>query len=297
MRIVAFSRATIRLVVAALLTGSVIGTAEAAGPLKPGPQAGPNLRFFTLADRLSELRRSGRVPEAAMPLPPVELTPVAMTQPEPEASPTASEPGPAIVPLPATEMLLGQSAVPVPDGELAGKWAEMTERWQEDERIIQRCSEAGCEHRGARRWLAILAEAQTLEGTARLSFVNRAFNRSISYATDFQIHGEADRWSNPLEVVEKAGDCEDYAIAKYLMLRKLGVEAAMMRLVVLFQPVSGQYHAILAVKQESDWLYLDNQQTELATTDRYRGVRPIATVNETGQALFLALPSYRIATR
>lgn len=295
MRIVAFSRATIRLVVAALLTGSVIGTVEAAGPVKQGPQSGPNLRFFTLADRLSELRHSGKIPQAAIAAP----TPVSMVQSELEAPLPADQAGqgPVLLPAPTPDMLLGQASLPVPGGELLVKWNEMAERWRQDEIVIQRCAETVCEHRGARRWLAIRAEAEALEGMSRLSFVNKALNRSITYATDFQIHAEADRWSNPLEVVERAGDCEDYAIAKYLMLRTLGVEAAAMRLVAIFQPASGQFHAILAVKQGDDWAFLDNQSSEVATAERYRGVRPIATVNETGQSLFLTLPSYRIAAR
>ncbi|MNY79390.1 hypothetical protein D3C86_2200060 [compost metagenome] len=51
------------------------------------------------------------------------------------------------------------------------------------------------------------------------------------------------------------------------------------------------------MRQGDDWLFLDNQQADVATAERYRGTRPIATVNEAGQALFLARPSYQIAAR
>ena len=70
-----------------------------------------------------------------------------------------------------------------------------------------------------------------------------------------------------------------------------------MRLVAIFQPANSQFHAILAVKQGNDWVFLDNQRSEVATAEHYRGMRPIATVNEAGQALFLAPPSYRVARR
>lgn len=288
---VALSRASGWLVIVTLLTGLAAGAAQAAGPLKSGPQAGPNLRFFTLAERLAELRRSSPLPDPAV----VQPASAAPAEPVLETRESAAEP--VALPAPARETLLDRETIAVPDGELAAKWAEMAERWQVDKRQIEACAETPCTHAGIRRWLAIRAEATALDGMARLSFVNRALNRSIAYATDFQIHGEADRWSSPLETVERAGDCEDYVIAKYLMLRELGFESQALRLVVLFQPASGQFHAILAVRQGDDWLFLDNQEAEIATAERYRGTRPIATVNEAGQALFLAQPSYRIAAR
>ncbi|MGX5734065.1 transglutaminase-like cysteine peptidase [Bosea thiooxidans] len=291
MRNVAFSRASGWLVIVTLLTGLAAGAAQAAGPLKPGTQAGPNLRFFTLAERLAELRRSSPLPEPAASQP----ASAASTELVPETRGLAPEP--AALPVPAREMLLDRETIAVPGGELAAKWAEMAARWQADKHQIELCADTLCGHAGIRRWLAIRAEAGALDGAARLSFVNRALNRSIAYATDFQIHGEADRWSSPLETVERAGDCEDYVIAKYLMLRELGFEPEALRLVALFQPASGQFHAILAVRQGEDWLFLDNQQAEVATAERYRGTRPIATVNEAGQALFLTQPSYRIAAR
>ena len=291
MRNVAFLRASGWLVIVTLLTGLAAGAAQAAGPLKSGSQAGPSLRFFTLAERLAELRRSNPLPDPA----PAQLASAVSVEPVPETRDPVVEP--VALPAPAREMLLDRETIAVPGGELAAKWTEMIERWQADKRQIEACADTLCTHAGIRRWHAIRVEAGALHGMARLSLVNRALNRSIAYATDFQIHGEADRWSSPLETVEKAGDCEDYVIAKYLMLRELGFEPQALRLVALFQLASGQFHAILAVRQGDDWLFLDNQQADVVTAERYRGTRPIATVNETGQTLFLARPSYQIAAR
>ena len=45
-------------------------------------------------------------------------------------------------------------------------------------------------------------------------------------SSDFTQHGEADRWSAPLATFATAkGDCEDYAIAKYVALREAGFPA------------------------------------------------------------------------
>ena len=46
---------------------------------------------------------------------------------------------------------------------------------------------------------------------------------AIRYVSDYAQHGEADRWSAPLATFATGkGDCEDYAIAKYVALREAG---------------------------------------------------------------------------
>ena len=54
-------------------------------------------------------------------------------------------------------------------------------------------------------------------GRARLGEINRAVNLSIRATSDLSQYGVADFWSAPLATIEKgAGECEDYAILKYL---------------------------------------------------------------------------------
>jgi predicted transglutaminase-like cysteine proteinase len=61
-------------------------------------------------------------------------------------------------------------------------------------------------------------------GRAQLGEINRAVNLSIRPATDWTQYGVDDFWSPPLATLEKgAGDCEDYAILKYLALRETGI--------------------------------------------------------------------------
>jgi predicted transglutaminase-like cysteine proteinase len=262
------------------LTGETRGVA---------PQAGAPLTFFTISQRLAVLRASGRLPEAAAATDTGEV-------PILKAS-LGVEPPAAVRPVqrPASGPL-GMVALPVPGGELAGKWQAMAARWEGDKRIIAACRTGACLHRGAAKWLEIEAKAETLSGREQLRFVHAALDRSIRYASDFVNNGVPDYWASPLESVEKLGDCEDYAIAKYLMLRGLGHAAEDLKLVVLFQEFSGLHHAVLAVRSGGDWLYLDNQRAEIARAADYRGTRPIAALDETGQSMLAAMPAVSAMT-
>ncbi|KAA3622816.1 MAG: sulfate adenylyltransferase [Proteobacteria bacterium] len=65
----------------------------------------------------------------------------------------------------------------------------------------------------------------------KLKLVNLYFN-VIPYASDSKQWGVKDYWSTPVELlVHDRGDCEDYAIAKYFTLRKLGVAAEKLRVI------------------------------------------------------------------
>jgi predicted transglutaminase-like cysteine proteinase len=254
-------------------------SAPVAGPVEPA--AGERLKFFTISQRVAALRAAGRLPQAAEPASVPAIVPAALTTdlPEPTTRPQLDLP-----------QLLGMTMIAVPGGELSAKWQGMAERWDAEKATIEGCRWGPCRHRGAARWLEIEAGASKLTGQEQLAYVHSRLNRAIAYATDFSAQGEADHWASPLEAVEKIGDCEDYAIAKYLMLRALGRPPEDLKLVVLFQPWSGLYHAILAVRSGDGWTHLDNQHAGLTREQDYRGVRAIATLDETGQSMLVAMP-------
>ena len=55
----------------------------------------------------------------------------------------------------------------------------------------------------------------------QLQAVNRFLN-DWRYQADQQNYGRRDYWATPLEFLRRSGDCEDYAIIKYVSLRQLG---------------------------------------------------------------------------
>ncbi|PPD16090.1 MAG: hypothetical protein CTY25_03715 [Methylobacterium sp.] len=271
-------------VAAVALPASASGPRRAA-PAAPAAQPAPGLTFFTLADRIAALKAKGAIPAgpAAPAIEPASL--------EADAPPAAQDLGLRLRPNDQpVETIFGAMAVPVPSGELAAKWTGMLVRWSRDEAVIAHCAAGACRHPGAAKWLEIRKVAAQRKGLDQLDYVHATLNRSIHYATDFQMNGVADYWASPLEAVERAGDCEDYAIAKYMMLRALGVDPGAMRIVAIFENVSGQFHAVLAVRHEGEWLFLDNKRGGVAREADYSGIRPIATVDEGGQSMLVAVP-------
>ena len=63
---------------------------------------------------------------------------------------------------------------------------------------------------------------QSAPDLEKLTQINDFFNQKIRFAEDIEVWGISDYWATPLESIgQQAGDCEDFAIAKYIFLKKL----------------------------------------------------------------------------
>ena len=68
----------------------------------------------------------------------------------------------------------------------------------------------------------------------RTGHVNMMLN-GLRYATDSATSGVEDRWDTPFEFVARgAGDCEDFAIAKYFLMLEAGTAPELVRLAFVF---------------------------------------------------------------
>ena len=78
--------------------------------------------------------------------------------------------------------------------------------------------------------------------------------------SDLARYGEIDVWSSPLVTfVNGAGDCEDYAIAKFVALRQAGISPEDLRIVIMRDTIRGEDHAVAAARLDGHWLTLDNR--------------------------------------
>lgn len=81
-------------------------------------------------------------------------------------------------------------------------------------------------------WRHLLREAQALPDQGKVDRVNDFFNLRILFQSDLELWGQEDYWATPLEFMGRsAGDCEDFAIAKYVSLQLLGIDNARLRLI------------------------------------------------------------------
>ncbi len=112
-----------------------------------------------------------------------------------------------------------------------------------------------------------------------LSEVNAFMNRS-TYIIDPVNWGVPDYWATPTEFFMKDGDCEDYAISKYITLKRMGVPKNSMRLVIVQDENLRIAHAVLSVKMGDKLMILDNQVDAVMEQKRIHHYRPVYSINE-----------------
>ena len=108
--------------------------------------------------------------------------------------------------------------------------------------------------------------------------VNTLVN-DVKYIGDNKNWGKSDYWATPVEFLKNGGDCEDYAIAKYTALRKLGVPEERMRVAIVHDTQKNIPHAVLVVYTNDGTVILDNQNPGLVDGDSPGRYRPIFSIN------------------
>jgi predicted transglutaminase-like cysteine proteinase len=180
---------------------------------------------------------------------------------------------PRIPSLPPEPFALGSPALPL--DAIRAKWLQVRDEIAQDAIVLAGCRSVPetCPP-AARRFLALIDGARGKEGRALLGEINRAVNLAIRYVSDLKQHG-TDIWSSPLATFASGkGDCEDYAITKYLALRESGIAAENLRLVVV-QTRRGGAHALLAARLDDRWLLLDNTTLVLVPDHERTDYRPL----------------------
>ena len=109
--------------------------------------------------------------------------------------------------------------------------------------------------------------------------VNDFMNRA-KYITDPVNWGEKDYWESPGEFMAKFGDCEDYAIAKYMSLKRLGFKDDQLRVVAVQDLNLKVGHAILLVFLDGKTWLLDNQIKQLVEAKTVHHYQPVFSINE-----------------
>jgi predicted transglutaminase-like cysteine proteinase len=157
------------------------------------------------------------------------------------------------------------------------KWRAAHARIEQDRIRVERCLEGlACRDLFARPMAELVRRFSGLTGRKRLAAVNRHFN-SFPYVPDRGAPGAGDYWLSPLLFLQRSGDCEDFAIAKYLTLRLLGVPDTAMAVLLLRDRSTGRDHAVLVVREEGRSIVLDNLR-ELARLEDYAAYRPLLTL-------------------
>src|SRR5258706_1458599 len=194
----------------------------------------------------------------------------------------------------------GLSTATVTKGAVLEKWLNL-EREVDDERLVLRmCEEnrASCQSRAALEFLAIVDSGRALEGRARLGTINPAINLILKPVSALAPCGAEDVWSPPLATLAiGAGDCEDYAIAKFVALQEAGVSPDDLRIVILRDDLREEDHAVVAARLDGKWLTLNNRHMAMVEDHDVRRYRPVFLVHRDGVKLYSDAPTTSEASR
>jgi predicted transglutaminase-like cysteine proteinase len=146
-------------------------------------------------------------------------------------------------------------------------------------------------HYRLEKWERLINEYQSRSEWDMINAVNAFFNNTIQGAADEESTG-GDYWQSPLEtLVRGRGDCDDFAMAKYISLRLLRIPPERLRVAAVKYPYG--HHAVLLFfpSNERDPWVLDNLRFEhlrifdshilrLSGRIELHNLEPIWSVNE-----------------
>ena len=201
---------------------------------------------------------------------------------------------------PGASALIRKSAEPFGFFASPLSWGGLRDKWQGvarklDDEMVQLALCDGdrdrCVSPAALQFLAIVDNARARDGRARLGEINRAINLAIRPMSDLAQYGEEDVWSSPLVTfAHGAGDCEDYAIAKFVALRQAGISPDDLRIVVMRDTIHGEDHAVAAARLDGHWLTLDNRRMAMIEDADVRNYRPLFVIDQHGVMQYVDTP-------
>ena len=181
-----------------------------------------------------------------------------------------------------TRPLFGMETKPT-TGDVASKWQAVEAEIEQEKIALARCRTQQACPAAARALLDIVAEGAGRAGRARVGWINRAVNLALIPTSDEAQWGVADRWSPPFETLQThRGDCEDYAIVKYVALLEAGLSRDDLKIVILRDFVHNEDHAVLAARVDGEWLILNNNSLTLVRDSDMIGAKPIFVLDQDG---------------
>ncbi|MCP3475282.1 transglutaminase-like cysteine peptidase [Bradyrhizobium sp. CCGUVB1N3] len=198
---------------------------------------------------------------------------------------------------PGSAVLVRKSAEPfgvfafaISAGRVRDKWFHLKDKLDDEMVQLALCDgdRDNCASPAALKLLAIVDQARSREGRARLGEANRAINLAIKAASD----GTDDVWSSPLATFQRgAGDCEDYAIAKLAALRLAGVAPEDLRIVFVRDTQVAEEHAVAAARLDGHWLMLDNRRMAMVEDETARTYQPLFVLYQSAVLKYVDEPA------
>ena len=153
---------------------------------------------------------------------------------------------------------------------------------QQESSLTQLASKYGNDARSrVETWQRLIEENQNISEIDKLNLTNQFINQ-LDFVDDLTHWGKRDYWATPIETLaSNGGDCEDFSIAKYVTLTKLGVPDACLRLVYVKADLINQSHMVLThqCSPKEPVLVLDNLIPEILPAEKRTDLHPVYSFN------------------
>ncbi len=151
-------------------------------------------------------------------------------------------------------------------------------------------------------WQHVVEANQQGPDLTKLEAANQLINEN-RFVTDRALWGEDDYWATPIELFgARAGDCEDFTLAKYFTLRAMQVDEDKLRVIYVNAVNLNQAHMVLGYypAPDAEPLVLDNLVRSIKPASMRPDLEPVYTF--VGRSLwdakmrdFAAVPPVRFA--
>ncbi len=163
------------------------------------------------------------------------------------------------------------------------KWESMLRRYAAEQAEVAATScqpptaSIACRYK---EWERFLNRIRGFDRRQQLEAVNREVN-SHPYVSDQLNWGVEDYWATPGEFMSRTGDCEDYAILKFLSLRRLGWTGNDVRLAAVMDMQLQIGHAVVIAQVAGKTWLLDNQIPTVVEARSIAHYQPVYSLTET----------------
>ena len=154
-------------------------------------------------------------------------------------------------------------------------WTGMLQHWKNG----AACETPVC---SSKSWAGLVAQVKAAgDPMAQIRAANELIN-ARPYIEDMPNWTKGDYWATAFEFLKKNGDCEDFSITKYMLLKAAGYPVENMRVfAVRLRNLNGTGHAILVVYQGDKAWVLDNRTKSVMDANRVAlEFQPVLSMNE-----------------
>lgn len=214
-----------------------------------------------------------------------DLESASISKQPPNMQMAALQPLPKITPPSSKDAILypklfGSTEVKSSNIAIFPKWTGVMARTANQMPVLGKaCKKTATNPCTGEEWMRFLDSLRQKSKMEQVVAVNNYMN-SVPYVSDSKNWHVNDFWETPIEFMQRNGDCEDYAIAKFVSLKLLGLSDKDMRIVIVNDANMRAIHAVLTVYINGKAYILDNQIKQLVAADSIRHYRPIYSINE-----------------